>query len=287
MADENDTEVTTLKGQVTELEKQVETLLSELEKAGAGESSDLAAAIELQGQLDQVTAKQAELTASLEKAEADKKAADEKIAKLESLSKMSDEEKEYCKGMGDEEKSAFMAKSPDDRKKEMGKRDETDETLLVGARTIRKSVVGDDQFAVMKAQQEEILKHREEIAKERNAREMAELSKRADAEYAHVPGSTQERASMLQAIDKMDESLQKAFLAVFTQSEALAKGAFDKIGIKPKEPADKSIAKQAADFMAKADEIRTREKISRVDSIAKARKQYPDLFKSYQEEQAS
>lgn len=154
-----------------------------------------------------------------------------------------------------------------------------DESIEIGDQVIFKSAVGVAQFAVLKAQQEQIDKGNESIEKERDLRLTAEFAKRADDLYAHVPGSLDERVGMLKVIAGVkNEKVRKSFEAVFTQSEKLAKAAFEMTGSKG---GGDEIAKGKA-FLTKVSEIAKRDSIPRVAAMTKARHEDPEGFKAYQ-----
>ena len=75
---------------------------------------------------------------------------------------------------------------------------EKDEVIKVGEIEVKKSAVGDATFAVIKAQQAEIVK-------ERDARELVELTKRAETEYASLPGEPVAKAKVLKAMAGLGE----------------------------------------------------------------------------------
>jgi hypothetical protein len=255
--------------EITGLEKQIDDLTSELTKATAavGDSKKAAEALAaVQKQLTEANAKLAKIEA------------DEKLIKA-----MAPAEKDYCDGLVPPEKAAFLAMSPEDRKKAMQKKLDGDEVIKVEGQEIRKSVVGDSQFAIFKAQSDRLKKAEDDITKERDAREMVELKKRADDEFKHVPGTTDERAGMLKVLAKLDEPLRKAFEAVFVQSEKLAKVAFEKVGNKGSDDLDKRNKNGISTFEKKIDEIQKGGKnMSRTDAMAKARVEYPTEFAAYQ-----
>lgn len=137
----------------------------------------------------------------------------EKAARLqaEAFAKMTDAEKDHCVGMSDDQKKAFMAKSPDDRKTEMNKRAADDELITVAGVTVKKSAVGDGVFAIMKAQQVRIDKADEDIRKAREREERQQLVKRAKEELPNLPGSDEEKADLLKAVEAIpDEKGRKA-----------------------------------------------------------------------------
>lgn len=231
---------------------------------------------------------EAKKVADLEKSVADltKSLADSTsaLALAETMAKMSDKDKAHLESLKDDEaKKAFVAMSADDRAKAIAKVAVDDEVLKVDNNEIRKSVVGAEMFSFVKSQQAAIAKQAEDLAKAEDARVMSDLRKRADDQYPHVPGTTDERASMLKAIaDIKDEKVRKSFEAVLTQSEALAKMAFDTLGSR----ADPGIAKKAEDFEKKVAEYEQGGKVSKTEALRKARAADPEGFKAYQGETA-
>ena len=148
------------------------------------------------------------------------------------------------------------------------------ESLTFDGRCIAKADIGDDLFGVIKAQSER-------ITKAENDRQMAELRKRADDEYSHVAGSTDERASILKAIGGLSDPDRKAFEKVLQANEKLAKSAFAGVGFSGRGNPD-DIKKNGADFLAKVNEIKARDKLDAAGAMTKARQEHPDLFKAYQ-----
>lgn len=73
-----------------------------------------------------------------------------------------------------------------------------EEVLKVGDVEIRKSAVGESAFAIYKAQADE-------IAKLRDAGELAAFEKRAATELPSLPGLPIAKAKVLRAIEKMDK----------------------------------------------------------------------------------
>lgn len=139
----------------------------------------------------------------------------EKAARLqaEAFAKMTDAEKEHCSGMSDDQKKAFMAKSPEDRKADMAKRAADDELITVAGVTVKKSAVGEGVFAIMKAQQVRIDKADDEIRKAREKAEFEDLKKRAKEELGHLPGTDDDKAAVLKALEAIpDAASRKAAL---------------------------------------------------------------------------
>jgi hypothetical protein len=279
MATGDDAKVATLEKEVADLEKLLEDMSKQLDTSGTSGGDADARSEEIEKTLGDLTAKVEELTKAL----SDK---DEELELAKKTSTLTDDEKEHLgKQTSAKDKEAFLSMSAEDRKKAMKKAADGDETLSIAGRTITKSVVGEDQFAIFKKQAEDIATAQTELAKERDARVMSDLRKRADDEFPHVPGSVDDRASMLKAMSAMDGDIRRSFETVLKQSEALAKKAFETVGVKdPKELA--ALEKRNSDgneFEKKISEIASRDKIGKTEAMQKARGEYPDLFKAFQE----
>lgn len=215
---------------------------------------------------------------------------DEGKSKSKSKSKSDKEEDEkMTKGTNDEadklDKSKEGQDAGADKDKQVDKVDKAaDESLVLNGQTILKSQVGEAHFAIFKAQadalakaQQDINKAQEEVAKERDLRLTAELKKQADDLYSHVPGTIDERANMLKAMQSMEEPLRKSFEAALAACEKLSKTAFDTLG----SDGGKGEASKA-DFEKAVNEIRARDNCTRQEAMAKARRENPDAFRAYQ-----
>jgi len=280
---------------MAENEKDEDVTIANLEKQVEELTKTLNAAIEAKGELDKAKKPPPFVSADDEEEEAQEtkkalaevqKQLDEAKAENEALkldATMTVDEKEFCKDADAAAKKAFMAKSVAERRRDMDLKKSKDEVCTLEGHEIRKSVVGDAQFAILKATSTKLAQAEADIRKERDAREMAELTKRADDLYAHVPGTTQERANMLKVMDALEEPLRKAFEAVFTQSEKLAGKAFESVGRGTSPDEIEKARRGATDFKKRIDEIQAANKnMSRSDAMTKARLQYPDEFKAYQ-----
>lgn len=169
-----------------------------------------------------------------------KKASDEKAAaeddakkakKAAAVSDLDPDEKEHYDGLGDDAKDTFLAKPKDERKKAAKVAKAADEILVVGSTSVRKSVVGDGVFAVLKAQQEQIDAGAAELKKAKDEACTATFTKQAETEFAHVAGTLDQRVVMLKGIDLMtDPVAKKAVLDALTAAEAMAKTAFSRVG---------------------------------------------------------
>jgi hypothetical protein len=244
---------------------------------------------ELEKQVTDLEAKIAKLDASGDETGDDvKKTKVERVRLSKAFGKTKkDEEADDEEPDADEDdwSERFASKTKKAAEAEMKKGE--DESVTIEGQTIAKSAVGEAAFAVLKVQADQVKKSNErlekaeaEIAKERDLRETAELKKRADDEFPHVPGTLDERASMLKALGKMDEAVQKTFTAALTQAEKLAKSAFDRVGMNGGDM--EALKKGAKGFEDKVSEIRKRDECTRTEAMERARKEDPDSFKAYQ-----
>lgn len=158
-----------------------------------------------------------------------------------------------------------------------------DEVLKVGDQTISKSAVGDQTFAMFKAQAEE-------IAKARDERETAVLEKRVESEFPSLVGTTAEKAKVLKAIAGAPEDVRKSAEAIFVAAEKAVKGAFETKGHSGGTGSPLAgggtLNKARDDFMAKVNEIKSRDKITKTAAMSKAQTEFPELFKAYRDADA-
>src|SRR5262245_19641145 len=145
-----------------ELQAQVASLTKELATATEA-SKDAKLAVGLQKQLDELKVKFDEVSAALG-------VETQKAKDAGAVAEMNDEERAYYSGLDKEQKATSLGLSAADRKKAMTKAASDDEVIVVEGRPVSKRKVGDDQFAIIKSQAENISKNEADIAKERTAR---------------------------------------------------------------------------------------------------------------------
>lgn len=192
----------------------------------------------------------ADLTKRLDEAEAARKAAEDRAAEADTLAKMTDEEKAYMSRMSEADKAKFMGMSADERKRMMRKAAEDDEVLKTDAGIVRKSDVGEGAFALFKAQHEALEAQRAALAKAEEAREMADLRKRAD-NFPHLPGDVDARARFLGLIDKASADTRNTALAILKAADEALAGAFTRAGTSVGK-GDEDSAEAKLDKLAKA-----------------------------------
>jgi len=220
----------------------------------------------------------ADLTKTLEATSNENTAVAAKLADAEALASMTDVEKAHYASLEGDAKVAFGKLSATERKAVIVKAAEKDETIEIDGRTISKSKVGDDNFAVFKALQAETEKNRKEAADERARREMAEFSKRAEDELKELPGEAVAKAKVLKAMSGMDEADREVLETMLKAGSKAMKMAFEKLG----HAARKDANGDPMAFEKRVSEIASRDKIGKSEAMAVARREYPEEFAAYQ-----
>jgi len=179
-------------------------------------------------------------------------------------------------------KAADAVEAEEAKKAALAKKN--DETLTINGREFKKSAVGEEAFAILKAQAEEtevlrtqVTKTTEDLAKERDARRMGELTKRATDELGHLPGTPEEKAGVLKALDEMPEECRTTIEAMFKAGEGAMVHAFNTLGTQQGD-----VRKAAGDFKKRVAEVKSRDNCTESEAMAKARKEYPEEFKASQ-----
>lgn len=257
------------KRQLAELQKTVEDLTKKLEAATAKESAKKAA--QLAEELAKAQDELAEVTKKLEAIEAEKA---EAVAKAS----MTDAEKAFCADMPTAEKMKFMAMSPADRAKAMKKSADADPVVYKSEHTGEEFRKSDDPRLVKMAKQAD--EDRALAKAEREARENAEFSKRADDElgaFSEEVAKRDEKIEVIRAISKMDEGPRSAITKMLAVGGKAIKAAFDTIGHRGEE-----VAKAAGAFEKRVSEVQARDKCTKVAALERARVEFPEEFKAYQ-----
>lgn len=212
----------------------------------------------------------------LEELEAEKGALVEKLAQAENLAKMSDEEKVFVAKMSEEEKKKWAAMTAEEKAKKMKETKKNDETVEVAGQVVSKSAVGDAQFAIFKAQAEQIRKAEERIAKAEEEAALARFEKRAAEEFSHLPGTDAEKAKVLKALHTLDAEVVKTVEAIMKSADEANKTAFEVKGIKKgatvEDSAEAKLEKVAAEIR-KVDH-----KLTKEQALAKAYEAHPELY---------
>lgn len=222
---------------------------------------------ELEGLQKQV----AELTAKLE-------AATKAQSDAEFLAKMDGKEKAWFETLSDDEKEKARKCSPEERAAMMNKALASDEVVKIDGVEIRKSAVGDAQFTLLKQTSERMAAIEKSAAADREALAKATFEKRAEDEFGHLPGDKVAKGALLKAVNELPEEVRSTLDTMLKAGEKAIVSAFNSIGTRG------DLAKKAAgDFSKRVDEIAARDKINKTAALQKARKEYPEEFKVYQD----
>lgn len=136
----------------------------------------------------------------------------------------------YFAGLSDKEQNSFLKMSKTLRDASVATFKASDEEIEVGGQKIRKSQAG-NMWPVLKAQATQAKEFTDKLAKSTDAEEKATLQKRVIEEFNHLPGTTEERASVLKHVLAIkDEPIRKAAEAILKTAEAHAKANFSRKG---------------------------------------------------------
>lgn len=163
--------------------------------------------------------------AAQEKLEAENKALTAKAERLEKIAALNDSAKAHFEKLADDEKDAFLKLSADEQNVavDKAKKAATDADPVVYTTKdgveLRKSA---GAAVIEMAKSNDLL--REQNEELRKKQEQAEFEKRAEAELPHLPGTVEERASMLKAIDSIEDEDQRkaAHSALKANNEAMS-----------------------------------------------------------------
>lgn len=240
---------------------------------------------DLEKQVAELTEKLNAATADLTKAGEDLTAAKAATAKAEAektdaefLGKMDAKQRAFYEAMSDDDKAKAKKGTMADLDKAIAKAAEGDEVLKIDGNEIRKSVVGESQFAALKA----LAKKNDDLAKQASdaneTLQKANFEKAADETVKHLPGTTVEKGAVLKAINDLPEAVKKTLDTMLKAGEAAIVSAFKSVGHQGGE-----IEKAAGAFQKKVDDIAARDGITKTAAMQKARAEFPEEFKAYQE----
>ena len=220
--------------------------------------------------------------ADIEKANKENESLKAQVKELEKVSKMTDAEKNFMEGLDKEKKAEFMAMTPADRKRMMGK---TKKAADEAKEVVYKSLDGqeftkaDDARLVEMAKQSD--ETRKELALEKAARENDRLTKAANEELQFLPGSVEVRAALYKAAEGIasDDIRKGALDALKAHNSKLAPN-FETVGKSYGQPDPSSISKKQdandeLDKMAKS--LSESAKISYFDAYSRVSEDNPNL----------
>jgi len=155
--------------------------------------------------------------------------------------------------------------------------EKNEETVTVNGQEIKKSAVGDVAFAALKAQSDDLAKAKAEARS-------AEYTKRAEDDFANLPGEPVAKGKCLQAIDKMIEADRVALSAMLAAGNAAigkAMKAIGKSGDGTGGTDEGHTTKAEKKVEALAAEIVKRDGGDHISAVAKAWEDNPELYNEY------
>lgn len=284
-----------LQKQMTALNSKLDNALATLAKAEGGEGEVSKLRSVLAGDIekdDGGTEKAVEDmpysmmgTAGTEKAEGDEE--EEMYPEEGEETEKQDEESTNEKPTSEGEEEEFISSgSPTPiGGKRATKRDQIseDDILYVGDRVIHKSAVDPDLFTVLKSQQLQVQAQALEVERlakaaqdERDLRELVEFAKVAEEQLEHLPGTVEEKASILKRLSKALPQNERIVLSrMLKAGNAGVSQAFESLGHR--------VGKAStSDFTKRVTEVRARDNCSQTEAMQKARREFPDDYAAYQ-----
>lgn len=136
------------------------------------------------------------------------------LAKAKQLASLSDVQKSHYNALPEAERDAFAALTADERDAVVKALSVADETFVAeDGTTVAKSKVGPELYAVMKNQNAQIAKLRDEA-------DMTRLVKQAETDFKHLPGEAVAKAKVLKSIERMPQSERDALTAMLKSGDA-------------------------------------------------------------------
>ena len=148
------------------------------------------------------------------------------LARAHAVVALTGEERAHFEALPEEARTAFLAKSADDRMSEIGavtKAAQDANPVVFTAADGTEFRKSDDPRAIAMAKRLDATEQENAALKARD--EQTTLEKRAEAELSYLPGDVKVRAAMLKAIDGIEDEAQReaALGALKAQNEAMSK----------------------------------------------------------------
>jgi hypothetical protein len=154
-----------------------------------------------------------------------------------------------------------------------------DDTIVVEGRTFTKAKVGSGLFTVLQQQQQRLNKVEKQALEERAARELMEFAKVAEDELPNLPGTAEQKASLLKTLSStLSQEERQLISKMFRAGNGGLARAFNTLGT----AAGGDIAKARNGFEKRITEIRARDNCTRIEAMQKARRENPEEFAAYQ-----
>lgn len=127
------------------------------------------------------------------------------VAELQFLSSLSDVEKAHYASLAPEDQKVFKEATAEGRVELINKAALAKEEVEVNGVMIKKSLVGEEVFALVKAQSEQIKKHQDQVKKAEEFQRTEVLKSQAVTEYKNLPGSVDDKVLVLKSIDTLPQ----------------------------------------------------------------------------------
>lgn len=205
-----------------------------------------------------------ELTKRVEELDEQVKDLNAKLEKADKLLELNDSQREFRKNLSERESEEFLAMDSETRDATIQKAAEADEEVTVGDITMKKSILGDEAFEIVKKQASDLEKANKEAA-EATAKVVEErLNKRAD-ELAHLPGTNDAKVALLKSVDSIeDETMRNSVLEVVKANNKDMSKAFEEVS---HQSAEDRVASDQLEDMAKG--VAGKDKISYEEAFTK------------------
>lgn len=198
---------------------------------------------------------------------------------------LTDTEKAFAKGLDDDAKAKFIAKSDADRAKAIEKASASDPVVFTSSdgTEFRKS---DDPRLVKMAMERDA--DREELAKQRDANERQSLEKRATGELGNYPGTASELAALVKAVDGIEDEGAREIVkrAIKAGNDALGKAQVEPGGFS-KTAADAGSPMAKIEEMAKAKAVADGITYEKAFASILVTQEGRELYKQHNDERAA
>jgi len=170
----------------------------------------------------------------------------DELAKYKALAEMTDVQKAHYSTLPTSEQETYLAMPADERQAVADVCKQADESFTADDGTVvAKSAVGPAAYAVMKSQNAQLVKMRDEM-------QMTEFAKRAADELQYLPGEQVAKAQVLKHIDTMPVMAKTCLTQMLKAANDASKPGFKPAAVAGTPPADQT-AQEKLDAMAAAE----------------------------------
>jgi hypothetical protein len=258
----------------------VDSFMTALRGALPDVEAELAKLLKKQDEDPTMPKTDAEKLADLEKQHAE---TEKQLQRATALATLTDAQKAHLAALPDDAaRDAFITLPVEKRDEAVRKAAESDEVLTtVDGQTLRKSVVGEAMFSIVKSQDARLRDQATALKAETEKRVDAELRKRVSDEFAHLPGTEDERFELLKAAQALPEAARKTLEEGLKKAETVAAGAFSTLG-HGNGQRGLEVIKGGAAFEKRVTEVQARDKCTKTEAMARAAEEFPADYDAYQ-----